>query len=381
MEKEADVKIKARAKRSNPQAQVFDYLMNAIISGKLASGTRLPTHEAIAAKFKTTRVTVHKALSKLKQDGFVRTFRSKGSFVSERPPNLFNYGLMASSLITAGANTSDPSFHRTAVERAPSLLSLEGRRVSLYEDVRPDTFSRDRKRLAEDIRNHRLAGIICLDWKLFETCGLGKLAAAAGIPVASAKPAPEGVTVALDNPSFVARACERLARLGKTRVAWLINVRQSPQIWETVEAESARHKMTVRPEWRLMGDHHFPGVTRAPMTLLMGLPAAARPDALVIADESLAAEATAGLAEASSWISDPIPVIAHTNFPSATITAVPVIRLGYDVDAFLTACLTGLENLRADTARPTKYARTLTAIFEEERDAHPDHSGSDTRAP
>ncbi len=370
-----------RSKRPNPQAQVFDYLMSAIVDGKLACGARLPTHDTIAKKFKTTRVTVHKALSKLKQDGFVRTFRSKGSFVSDRPPNLYNYGLMTSSLITTDANTSDPSFFRTAVELAPSLIAAQGRRVAIYEDVRPDSFSRDRKRMAEDIRNHRLAGIICLDWNVFETCGLAKLAEEANIPVASAKSTPKGVTVSLDNASFVTRACERLEQLGKSRIAWLVNVRQSPQIWKTIEAEAARRKHTILPEWRLMGDHRFPFIVRVPMMLLMGLPPETRPDALVIADDSLAEEATAGLAESASWKKSPVPVITHSNFPSSPTVATPVIRLGYDVGAFLSACVSGLEQVRAETKRPGKSASTLTALFEEELHALPDNSGPDARTP
>ena len=77
--------------------------------------------------------------------------------------------------------------------------------------------------------------------------------------------------------------------------------------------------------------------------MLWRLPAADRPDALIITDDNLVPEATAGLAAAGVRAPQDLTIVAHTNFPLQTVSALPAERLGFDVRRVLTTCLDGLE--------------------------------------
>jgi DNA-binding LacI/PurR family transcriptional regulator len=86
-----------------------------------------------------------------------------------------------------------------------------------------------------------------------------------------------------------------------------------------------------------------------------------RPDGLVITDDNLVPELTAGLAE--SGVAD-LAVVAHTNFPYPTPSAVPVTRLGYDVAKLVTMSMEYVEQQRRGETPP---ARTLVpAVWEGE---------------
>ncbi|MDO5025756.1 MAG: GntR family transcriptional regulator [Trueperella sp.] len=67
--------------------RIADELLSAIESGKLISGSQLPTEHELAREFDVNRLTVRRAISELQRVGAVEIQRGRGTFVST-PPDL-----------------------------------------------------------------------------------------------------------------------------------------------------------------------------------------------------------------------------------------------------------------------------------------------------
>src|SRR5215471_7127109 len=66
-------------------AQVVAEIQRRIESGDYPPGSLLPSEHQLVADFGVSRPTIVKALSSLRQDGWIETQQGKGSFVRGRP--------------------------------------------------------------------------------------------------------------------------------------------------------------------------------------------------------------------------------------------------------------------------------------------------------
>ncbi|MGH3278423.1 MAG: GntR family transcriptional regulator [Trebonia sp.] len=66
-------------------AQVVAEIQQRIESGEYAPGSLLPSEHQLVGEFRVSRPTIVKALSSLRQDGWIETQQGKGSFVRGRP--------------------------------------------------------------------------------------------------------------------------------------------------------------------------------------------------------------------------------------------------------------------------------------------------------
>jgi DNA-binding LacI/PurR family transcriptional regulator len=98
--------------------------------------------------------------------------------------------------------------------------------------------------------------------------------------------------------------------------------------------------------------------------LLMHLPRAERPDALLVNDDNLVPATTAGLAESGVRVPEEIDVVAHCNFPWATAGQVPIRRVGFDVRSILSLCLGYVYQLRHGQKVPR--TTVVKALFDHE---------------
>ncbi|HTU52585.1 MAG TPA: GntR family transcriptional regulator [Acetobacteraceae bacterium] len=126
-----------------------------IAEGRVAPGARLPPESTLAGQFRTTRVTVAKALAALERDGLVHRLVGRGTFVAETRPVT---SIIDSTLIL--------SFEEQvgSAGRAVSFRLLGFRRI-----VAPD-FALERLRLAPGTKLYRMdrlrlieGRVICLE--------------------------------------------------------------------------------------------------------------------------------------------------------------------------------------------------------------------------
>jgi GntR family transcriptional regulator len=68
--------------------QIVRQVTDAIAGGRLAAGERLPSHRDLAARLVIAPLTVKKAYDELERDGLIATQRGRGTFVSERLPEV-----------------------------------------------------------------------------------------------------------------------------------------------------------------------------------------------------------------------------------------------------------------------------------------------------
>jgi DNA-binding GntR family transcriptional regulator len=61
--------------------QLYEKLRADVEEGRLAVGRQLPSERQLAADYGISRMTIRRALDRLEQEGLVRVFHGRGSFV------------------------------------------------------------------------------------------------------------------------------------------------------------------------------------------------------------------------------------------------------------------------------------------------------------
>lgn len=371
--------------RASKQQAVVQQLRRRIVSGRMKPGERLPTRVELEQRFRASTVTVQRALDSLAADGFVYAEGRRGTFVAERPPNLYRYGL-----VFPHPDTPERPWSRfwTALAREAAQMRQTdpaGRELVTYcvdDGVRPAAadVAADQQRLLADIRAHRLAGVIFAH--PLHVWAQGPDVAAeiqhAGMGCVSIGSRSRGVSVAnvgMRTDHLIGRALDYLAERKRRRIA-VITIAASAATRAYVESIHAAVKqrgMELQPYWLLGVDLNYPATAASIAQLLMHGDQRVRPDGLFIADDNLVEHTAVGLVEAGVRVPKDLAVVGHCNFPWPTPTVLPMRRLGYDVREVLLACLDVMQRQRAGKRVPDETI--IAPRFEDEvvmADAVPD---------
>jgi len=68
--------------------QIMRQITDAIAGGRFQPGTQLPSHRELAERLVIAPLTVKKAYDELERQGLIETQRGKGTFVSDRLPDV-----------------------------------------------------------------------------------------------------------------------------------------------------------------------------------------------------------------------------------------------------------------------------------------------------
>jgi len=327
-----------------------------IIDGKLLPGMRLPTRRELVDEMQASYDTVQRALSELRQDGFITTRGRAGTFVSKNPPHLCHYGLVfpASPDKRIRPGTIWSKFHDALASQA-SILNRPGeRQVHLYYNAAQNEYHPQRRELIEDLRRHRLAGVIYADHPApmrrpkFDPIDHG-------IPAVSfASSTVDGIpSVFVDSDAWTQQAVQLLTERGRRRIALLS---MSPHhddghLKRTIQVIQ-EHGATTRTSWILGAAPDRPFIAHQIMHLLMDQSADRRPDGVIISDDNMVTPACAGLLDAGvkvgpSHLGGDCDVVAHANFPEVVPSPLPLIYLGYDASEILRACMNVIDKVRS----------------------------------
>jgi DNA-binding LacI/PurR family transcriptional regulator len=370
----------ARGRPPRQRNEIIAHLRRLIVSGKIPPGQRLPTHTEIERRFNVESPTVCIAIDVLRREGFIFTRRRQGTYVAPHPPHLANLGLVIPVAVEKGRYQ-----FFDAVAREARKFIAPGRRVLVFKQIGEQAEAGDYGRLAACLREDRLAGLIFLnDPFLLRENGL-LATARPGLPQVMIKSfADTGgyPSVYVDHNGFLPRAFERLAAMGRRRPAVLLHAHadhvRNQGVVQPVNLPRLAAKYGLRLDIERvqalnsnMGDWiaHF-----ARLLLLKGA-AGARPDSVVIVDDNLVPDFTAGMAKAGFSAPGKITIIAHANFPFVTPSALPAIRLGYDVSELVSTCMQRIEDQRDGRAFPA--LTLIPARFED--DAHRIRNQKDSR--
>jgi len=339
-------------------------LRDNILTGFWGPGRQLPTHHELLKKFGTSKATIQRALDRLIADGFVEACRGHGRFVSPRPPHLNDY-----ALIFAGtpAELNWGGFSQTLSSSADAMARTGTRKLPPFYGIHGHTDSEDYQRLLHAIQRQRLAGLIF-------TTNPGYMAGdplleLPGIPRVTVLPEPVDqfatAVVALDQAGFCNRAVDYLADRGRKRIAVLFHggwgelLKQEDDFLLAMQ----RRGLVQEPYWRqYLNVFHPTGICRA-VHLLMHAGQAQRPDALIIADDTMMDSAINGLFAAGIRVPQDLEVLGHANFP-VKATPVPVKRLGFDSRRVLEACIGSIDAQRRGETVP--LITSVPAVFDDE---------------
>ena len=72
--------------RSSISAQIYEQLLNNIVSGEWPVGMKLPTEKELTEQFHVSRAPIREALQRLRALGVLESHQGSGSFVSDNSP-------------------------------------------------------------------------------------------------------------------------------------------------------------------------------------------------------------------------------------------------------------------------------------------------------
>lgn len=343
--------------------RVVRHVRGLILDGRLKPGDLVAGHVELKRRFQATATTVEQAMALLQDQGFVEARRRKGTFVAPHPPHLCNY-----ALAFPWGESHAPSQFFLAIRKEAEKLQRPERRLSLFFTQDGDAESADCRRLAAQVADHCLAGLIFayhphhwIGWPVLDTQGLPRVA------MISAPNFPGIPAVGTDARDFLAKALDRVVARGRRRVA-AITLALDPKGQDAFAAQfgeaAAARGLASRPCWVQSAGMEAPRWAGNVAQLLMSGPGAERPDALIVTDDNLVEHATAGLAAAGVRVPADVEVVAHANFPWPTPSAMPVTRLGFDISQLLALCLDRIDQQRR--GEPAPKLTLLPAISEEE---------------
>ena len=72
--------------RSSISAQIYEQLLNNIVSGEWPVGMKLPSEKELTEQFHVSRAPIREALQRLRALGVLESHQGSGSFVSDNSP-------------------------------------------------------------------------------------------------------------------------------------------------------------------------------------------------------------------------------------------------------------------------------------------------------
>jgi len=340
--------------------EIVANLRRSIVRGDYGPGSRLPTRVQLEKTFNASSATVQRALDSLIKDGVVSPKGNLGTFVSTRPPHLFRYGLVV-------PHRPDDPEHWSHFWRALRSEAMAGdeknKEVFFGSDEYPD--HPDYARLIDDIEAHRLAGLIFASTP-FHLVNTPLITGDNVFRVAiMAKPEIPGIPAIFpDTHDFLNKALDHLKACGRKRIA-IVGVEALAGFYQHFESAVALRGQITKDYWiQILSPHLTQGVQNCAHLLMSG-PRDERPDGLIIADDNLVPNATAGLLSAGIRAGTDADIVAHANFPWPTQSVVPAYRIGFDARTIVNRCIESIVQQRRN--EPPVPLTLIPAVAESER--------------
>jgi hypothetical protein len=310
--------------------RIADRLRSRIVGGEWPPGSRLPSRVALEREYATTAATIQKALDGLRQEHLVVVHGARGTFVSDHPPHRSRIGI-----VFPVAPDQPDRWHRmyAAVDDGARRLQREGRYDlrCYYGVLRPEVPGY--QQLLADIAADRLAGVFLFGMAIAPWAGTPLVHHPYLRVAATSSDRLPGV-MPVRWRGLMPAALATLRQAGRRRVA-LIYSPQTGHLPAELLAEAPGYGLTSLANWCVAAWPDTPQAARTGAYLLLRQPAAERPDAILVADDYLAEQATLGIVDANLRSPEDVTVVVQCNFPYLPPAATPVVRLGVDLPALV----------------------------------------------
>ena len=353
-------------RRSPKRAALIERIRSGIVSGDLPPGTQLPPRIEMVKSLSTCMHTLQGALRTLQDDGFIRSKPHEGTFVTDKPPHLSRYAFVA----RPDPRNDWQGFMAVLRSECAAIEKELGCEFVFRENVteRPDTLQY--QGLLDDIRAHRVAGLIFRDGPGVDDLLDSPIVTAPGVPrvvltgnpsQASAGPATVSC-IGGDNSLLAERALTWLAERGRSQVAVLARGEFCESELDDFLLGAQRRGMTTHPCWIHQAVYFQQG--RSLTELLMFPRPDERPDAMILMNESLIEPVGLGILASGVRAGSDVDIVAYSNMPCVGSPAVPMRRLGIDMRQRLRVAVRLLDRQQRGESVPPCVL--LPSVFEEE---------------
>jgi DNA-binding transcriptional regulator YhcF (GntR family)/DNA-binding LacI/PurR family transcriptional regulator len=331
-----------RRRTSVKQDRIVAALRGDIIGGTFKPGSQLPNQFELVDRFKVSTITIQRALERLARDGFIVTQPRQGVFVREHPPHLADYYFVFPHDAVDMAQTNRFLFSLSQI--ASGMSSRGNKRSAVYYGIEKPNQTPAYQELVKQVEAHRTAGLIFLTHPGFFV----------GTPLLDEPGIPRVAIMSMTIPGITAvrvggyrqEAMTWLAESGSRRLAMICVPQMTEEQVGLWASDAEAHGMTMpRPSVISVPVQH-PHWARHAIETLMDRPPEARPNGLIITDDNLVPQATAGLLALGIRVPQDCRVVAHGNFPWATECLVPAKRFGPDTRQVLQACIDAIDLAR-----------------------------------
>lgn len=328
------------------QKTIIEDIKDQIISGKLAPGDKLKGRTVYEKHYQTTTNTVQHAFTKLADDGFIESFPRKGTYISQKPPHLKNYALLIySDNIPEG--WGDGNSYWKTIDRVCEEINKQGEiHLSIRIGIAPNYLSANYCKLLDDINARRIAGMLaCMSLDLLKDT---PIVDDKDIPIVSLvdKHQHGRPSILVDGEGFYAKAIEKLAKLGRKRIAVICPHAVHANLFERLKPFADQHGVALKDIWIQAGDQKQPESIESLIQLLLQGESEQRPDGIIITDDNFLEPACRGVIKTKLHCQDDLDIVAHANFPLEKDDLLPVYRLGFDIYDLITKSIQILSDLR-----------------------------------
>ncbi|MDB5324924.1 MAG: hypothetical protein JWM57_493 [Phycisphaerales bacterium] len=329
------------------QLHIAESIRKEITDGVLTPGDRLPTQLQLVERFRVSGVTVQRAVDRLIRDGFIVTRGRNGTFVSSHPPHLFSYGVVFRDAPRVGRSR----YHELLERHAVRLQRSGDRRVRIFQGINGREDTPDSAELLQLVRAHQMAGLILVDGDALVNTPLLDEQGIFRVAVMSRKVETLQCPIVYpDMTGMIDTALDLLVARGRRRVATLISVPQQQEVGHYLRHAMVARGLDVYERWHQIVPHDFPDAVRNNVLMLMN-GAGPRPDALLIADDTLIEPASSGLVAAGVDVPGEIEIVAECNFPWHA-PVLPMTRIGFNTDQIMETALGIIDTMRQGQRAP-----------------------------
>lgn len=224
-------------------------LRDDIIGGKFTPGTRLPSTEQLAARWRSSTYTVHTALAALAREGWIERIHGAGTYVAEPRTRFTTAGIYHESDL---ASVGRADFARILNESLCRRLGVLGKASEVFVDTRP-AGQRDKllPALSEALLDRSIQCVIAPTATFGNSPALARL----GVPTAYAGNPGSLNRVDFDKSSFLREGLRALVAQGCRSIGLLSAYPKEPrhegeQVLLPALRQAAREEgVTTRNEW------------------------------------------------------------------------------------------------------------------------------------
>ncbi len=310
------------------QAKIVSKIQKGILSGKYKPMEVLDKRSYFIKKYNTTPITVQRAFNNLIEYGFVTTKARVGTFVAERPPNLFRYALV---FARDRKHADWTRFWQLMIDNKSLVEKELNIDIEIYEGLEYEEKSADYLRFLRDKQAGAFAGVIFTSELLnFPEEIINNLDVPC-VAISSSREIDYISNINIDRDSFHRQLSEKIAQLGCVRAAFMVAEDYTLNREDNIKFHFNQNNLNYEEDFIQSFSVKEPFWTKRFISLMLKMPIDIQPDCFVVIDDNFLPNVFEQLIGDGKKPGKDIQVVSHANFPIDYDKYPGVHFVGYDV--------------------------------------------------